>query len=96
MPKFKTTNQFKGFAFIEFSGKNEAKQAVRFIKENRKAKTDEEEEEPIGKFPRFNAQIIELEKKINHTNKESNSSTHFTFKSFMLLKISRLLWKILK
>jgi hypothetical protein len=28
MPKFKTTSEFKGFVFIEFSAKDEAKKAV--------------------------------------------------------------------
>jgi RNA recognition motif-containing protein len=32
MPKFKTTNQFKGFAFIEFSSKDEAKKAIQVKK----------------------------------------------------------------
>ncbi|CAF0710768.1 unnamed protein product [Brachionus calyciflorus] len=66
LPKFQSTNQLKGFAFIEYDQKDDSKKAV----ENFKAQTMELGEENIGKFPRANAQIIELEKKIKKVNEE--------------------------
>ena len=33
LPRFKTTNQLKGFAFIEFGAKEEAKKAVEVFAE---------------------------------------------------------------
>jgi RNA recognition motif-containing protein len=62
LPKFKTSKQMKGFAFIEFSDESEAKAAVKFFEP---FFADENEKKLIGKFPRFNSQIVDLETKIH-------------------------------
>lgn len=58
VPKFKSSHELKGFAFVEFEEKNCAKEAVKFF-ENAKAT-----EEIVGKFPKSHKIITDLEKKI--------------------------------
>lgn len=69
LPKFKTSNEFKGFAFLEFEDKSGAKQALEHFANLSGGRVYDHNS--IGKFPKFNAQIVNLEKKIAATNKES-------------------------
>ncbi len=58
MPKFKTSFQLKGFAFVEFEEKACAKKAVKFYE------NDENTAEIVGKFPKSHKIKTDLEKKI--------------------------------
>jgi len=58
MPKFKTSFQLKGFAFVEFEEKSCGKQAAKFY-ENQK-----NTQEIVGKFPKSHKIKTDLEKKI--------------------------------
>ncbi|RNA28703.1 la-related 7-like [Brachionus plicatilis] len=69
LPKFQTTNQPKGFAFIEFDQKSDSKRAIEAFNDQ----SGEQDDKPIGKFPKCNAQIIELEKKIKKLKQEISS-----------------------
>lgn len=58
LPKFKTSSELKGFAFIEFEDKATAKEAIKFYHNEKYI------EEIIGKFPKSHKIITDLEKKI--------------------------------
>lgn len=69
MPKFKTSNESKGFAFIEFEDKAAVKIALEHFDKLSGGRVYDYSS--IGKFPKFNAQIVTLEKKIANVNQES-------------------------
>ena len=58
LPKFKSSHQLKGFAFVEFEEKATAKKAIEFYED------DKNSEFIMGKFPKSHKIITDLEKKI--------------------------------
>jgi len=72
LPKYKTTKEIKGFAFIEFDSRQSAKNAIKMMNEPANEKeedeVEEEDEKHVGMFPKYNKQLIHLEEKLMKTH----------------------------